>query len=293
MKYLVGIIFLSVLVSAQSVYADRGSIPFKPNVIIYEPKQRAMIAWNGAEEILILSTDLKASEPTKVLEVIPLPSKPKVKKGDVEIFKKATTLINSKLPRSSSEGVKSSRSTHSDKAAEVTFHEKIGAHDISVTRVLNKNGFIKWVTNYLKTSGVKNPKIPDDLKAVINEYLEEKFVWFVFDVISLDNKPKTNDAIQYRFKTNRLYYPLKITKTEKGHTSVELMILSPKLFSKFPGIPMDQVKLRHAPVSISSRELRELSEEIDDMLEHRKKMKLRIWHITGELSSFNQDLIAY
>ena len=50
--------------------ADRGSIPFKPHVQIFEPTQRAMIAWDGREEILVLSTDLRASEPTKVLEVI-------------------------------------------------------------------------------------------------------------------------------------------------------------------------------------------------------------------------------
>jgi len=35
-----------------------------------------VIAWNGKEEILILSTDLHASQETKVLEVIPMPGEP-------------------------------------------------------------------------------------------------------------------------------------------------------------------------------------------------------------------------
>lgn len=52
---------------------------------------------NGQEEILLLPTDLRASEATEVLEVIPLPSEPEVKKGDVEVFRRATTLINKKL----------------------------------------------------------------------------------------------------------------------------------------------------------------------------------------------------
>ena len=63
------------------LYADKGSIPFNANVQIFEPNQRALIAWNGLEEILLLTTDLYASETTKILEVIPLPSEPEVEKG--------------------------------------------------------------------------------------------------------------------------------------------------------------------------------------------------------------------
>ncbi len=56
--------------AAGPAQADRGAIPFQPEVTIFEPTQRALIAWNGEEEILILSTDLRASRATKVLEVI-------------------------------------------------------------------------------------------------------------------------------------------------------------------------------------------------------------------------------
>ena len=71
----------------------------QPKVVIFEPDQRAVIAFNGQEEILLLSADLRVSEPTKILQVLPLPSEPKVTKGDFEVFVKATNLINSKLPR--------------------------------------------------------------------------------------------------------------------------------------------------------------------------------------------------
>ncbi|MBA7599381.1 hypothetical protein ES703_06413 [subsurface metagenome] len=127
---------------------------------------------------------------------------------------------------------------------------------------------------------------------MIAEYLNEGFSWFVFDVVELDENPKTNEAIQYRFKTGFLFYPVKITRTEEGYTSIELLILTPLLLSKFPGIPINEVKLRHEPVSISSKELRSLSEEMDDLLGHREDIKLRIWEIRGKLSSFEKDLIA-
>jgi len=130
------------------------------------------------------------------------------------------------------------------------------------------------------------------MKTVVGEYLKEGFSWFVFDVVSLDEKPKTNEAIQYRFATKSMFYPLKITRTAEGQTSVELLVLTTQLLRKFTGIPIEQVRLRHDPVSISSKELRGLSEEMDALLGHQENLKLRIWEIQGRLSSFTKDLIA-
>lgn len=287
-------LFAVVVVMCSAAHADRGSIPFTPGVSIFEPKQRAMIAWDGREEILLLSTDLRASEATEVLEVIPLPSEPEVKKGDVEVFRRATTLINKKLGRPPALGAHALgvKGTRAQPAGEVTFHEKIGAHDVSVTRVLNSRGFVEWVEEYLRSMGVLNPTIPEALKQVVGEYLEERFSWFVFDVVSLDEEPKTNEAIQYRFAANSLYYPMKITRTESGETSVELLILTTRLLNTFPGIPIERVRLMHEPVTVTSPELRRLSEDMADMFCDRRTMKLRIWRIGGMLSSFEHDLIA-
>ena len=91
-KYFILFLFLSI-----PLFADRGSIPFIPDIKIFEPTQRAMIAWNGEEEILLLTTDIRASDSTEVLEVLPLPYEPVVKKGDIETFKKAIRLINDRI----------------------------------------------------------------------------------------------------------------------------------------------------------------------------------------------------
>ncbi len=273
-----------------SVQADRGSMPFKPKVKIFEPTQRAMIAWNAEEEILLLSTDLKASEATKVLEVIPLPAEPKVTKGDVEVFQKATALINKKINQEA-RALGTKGLSHSI-AGKITFHEKIGAQDISVARVLDPDRFIEWVNNYLRKAGVDNPVIPESLTVVVKEYIKEGFTWFVFDVVSLDEKPKTNEAIQYRFKTNSLFYPMKISRTNQGETSVELLVLTQHLLGNFQGIPIEKVEMRHTPISITSDELRSLNEDMDALLGHRKDMKLRIWRIKGDFLSFDKDLIA-
>ena len=295
MKRTVGLLVLGIVLATQTAVADRGSIPFHPWVKIFEPDQRAMIAWNGSEEILLLSTDLRASEPTKVLEVIPLPSEPQVEEGDVEVFRKATELINRKLaPRMPlAPGGRGTYAAPGGRpAAELTFHEKIGAHDISVIHVLDHQGFIRWVNDYLRRAGVENPTIPPPLAGVIGEYLRDDYKWFVFDVIELGEKTVTNDAIQYRFKSNCVYYPLKIMRTEEGRTRITLLILTPRLLSNFPGLPASRINLAHQPVAITSSELRSLNKELDALLGHRSDMKLRIWKIEGRLSAFQRDLIA-
>lgn len=295
MKRSIRVVIPFLVVFAGVARADRGSIPFEPDVQIFEPTQRAMIAWNGEEEILLLSTDLRASRPTKVLEVIPLPSEPTVKKGDVEVFRKANDLINRKLRERRALGggrSKGEADAAAPPAGEVTFFKKIGPHSISVTHVLEGTGFVKWVERYLRKSGVDNPTIPEALKGVVAEYIKEGFTWFVFDVVALETRPRTNDAIQYRFATDRIFYPLKITRTEVGDTVIRLLVLTPRLLRRFPALPASRIRLLHEPVSLTSAELRSLSEDMDDLLGHREHTKLRIWEIRGRLSAFHEDLIA-
>lgn len=277
------------LATCTIVYADRGSIPYNPDARIFEPTQRAMIAWNGDEEILLLSTDMRASEQTKVLEILPLPSKPDVKKGDIEAFRRATALINKRLQEYEGRG---RGAGGGPPAGEITFYKKIGAHEIAVAHVLNGNGFLEWVEKYLRSAASGNPTVPEALKSVVGEYIEDGFEWFVFDVVSLDEKPKTQEAIQYRFATESLYYPLRITRTEEGETSIELLILTPMPLNEFSGIPVEQVDMPHTPITITSDELRSLDEDMASLLGHRDDVKLGIWRIRGKLSSFNKDLLV-
>lgn len=276
-------------------FANRGMIPVNPNIIIFEPTQRAMIAWDGTQEILLLSTDLRASDSTLLLEVLPLPSEPEVKKGDLETFRKATELINSKLRAAAFAGKRNGdgESMVKTPGGEVTFHEKIGAHDISVTHLLDADGFIDWVRDYLKTLNIEEDVISETMKGLIEEYIKDDFTWFVFDVVTLGTETVTNEPIQYAFKTDKLYYPLKITQTGEGHTSIELMILTPQLLRNFPGLPIKRIHLPHDPITITDDELKDLNEDMFELLGKLKEMKLRIWEIEGELKFFDEDLIAY
>jgi hypothetical protein len=292
MKYILIIVIFSVFLPLSFISANRGMMPFNPNAQIFEPNQRAMIAWNGSEEILLLSTDLRASDSTTLLEVLPLPAEPDVKKGDLETFRKATDLINSKLNTGRmakgpmlSEGVVVP-------SGEVTFHERIGAHDISVTHLLDAKGFVVWVIDYLKTLDIEADIVSDDMQQLIEEYITDGFEWYVFDVISIGKETVTNEPIQYRFESKYVFYPLKITSTAEGSTSIELMILTPRLLSRFPSLPIDRIHLKHDPISISQDELLDLNEDMHELLKEYDRLRLRIWEIQGDLKAFDSDLLA-
>ena len=288
---------LAVLLAARLAWGDCGGIPVSPSAKLFEPTQRAAIAFDGNVEILLLSTDLRASKPTKVLEVLPLPNEPTVSKGDVAFFAKATDLINAKVGRDKKPtamgGMGATRGGPAapPPAGIVTLQEKIGAHNIAVTRVIDRNRFVSWAEERLRKEGADTPMIPDPMKDVVAEYLKGRYNWFVFDVVDLGEQLKTKDAIQFRFRSKALYYPMRITRTGTGDTLVQLLILSDRLLHRPKGGGL-KVTTAHDPLKISDAELLGLgNKDFHDLLKG-KPCWLRIWEVRGPLSGFKRDIIA-
>lgn len=288
-----------------SGFADRGSIPWgypdEPGALfpqfgmppeIYEPAQNAVIAWNGKEEILVLATDLKASRPTKVLEVLPLPSEPVVTRGDIGIFAKLNALIYREL-RSTSYYGKGPGGTREgpDAAAEVTFHEKIGAHDITVVHVLDSGYFEQWIHDYFRKQGAGAQKIPPVLMATISQYLLDGHHWFVFDVVELGTQLKSNDAIQYRFASDKLYYPLRISATDSGMTDIGLITLTEKGLSRYFGLPQEQIWHRHPRLRLPKSEIARIHEEMAKLFD-TDSISIQTLRIRGDLKMFDLDVLA-
>lgn len=291
------LLWLQLLALAGALYrllfADRGAFPFHPGIRVYEPKQRSLIAWNGEEEIMLLTTDLRASAPTEVLEVLPLPAEPQVKKGSLETFQRLMRLIARKLAWTIPSGkTPATRGlSAATPAGEMTFHEQIGAHNISVVKALDSQGFIAWVEEYLRKAGVAQPDLPPALEALIADYLRRGLTWFVFDAISLDNAVKTNEPIQYRFRTPYLFYPLAISRLAEGETEIELFVLTHQPLNNFPALPIERVLLPNPAVKVAPAELCSVDQEIGEFM-GRQDSTLRIWRLEGQLSSFDKDLIA-
>lgn len=217
--------------------ADRGHfiIPeerLTPNINIHESGQKAIIAWNGTEEIMILSTDLSSDKPVKVLEFMPLPAKPTmVKLRTTTPFEVIQQLIDSHAPVVPAPGpMGRSAGDNASKApapVEVVFQQKIGPHEITVARTENMEAFVGWIRKFLSGRNLKyREEFFTRLRPVVQSYLDDRIYYYVFDVVELSKETKSIEPILYRFPTSRLYYPLRVSTLGTGRTHIDLFLIS-------------------------------------------------------------------
>jgi len=292
-------LFIFLLIFSANISADRGSIPYIPGIRIFEPSQDALIAWNGEEEILILSTELYASEKTKVLQVLPLPAEPEVKKSSRDVLRRANEFVfQGVFDELRQPGFRSSEPQSS--AAEIKEEVVIGSHDILVVKVLNQDYFINWVNNHLKSKGESNPQIPEQLKKTINNYINRGYNYFVFDTIEVGPEPELNQAISYKFKSENLYYPLEITKSDHGVSEISLFILTDQNLINYKGIEEQRIENKSPTVRLTYGETAYIStkitdlfiENIDALEKETNEIRLLNWSIKDDLANFDTDLIV-
>jgi len=204
-------------------YADRGMIPVVPEVSVYEPGQKAIVAWNGREEILILSTDVSASAETLVLEILPLPSKPVVEAASFQSFQRIQEMIWE-------EGVNFGKfsTTYNARSGsvEVLFHEQIGAHNITVVKASDSSALVDWTNSFLSASGVDQEVTLRNFESVIDDYMGRGFRYYVLDLITFAPEERSIDPIRYKFDSSTLYYPLLITSPVGGDGEITLFTLT-------------------------------------------------------------------
>jgi len=193
-----------------------GGIIGPPQIDIEETAQNAIVAWNGTEEVLILSVDIQSSESTKVLRIIPLPSNPiNVTEGSFDSFTKLQEIVNEKLQEiwnasRKSLGIDNEYGVGSLNTVEVTFQDTLGAHNITIVKILDVTNFTDWATDFAESAGL-NITFSSNFQSTVEEYLDDNISYFVFDIIDTTEDEYSIDPIIYRFKTDFLYYPLKIT----------------------------------------------------------------------------------
>lgn len=201
---------------APTAYGDGGIIG-PPQIDIEETAQNAIVAWNGTEEVLILSVDIQSSEPTKVLRIIPLPSNPiNVTEGSFDSFTKLQEIVNEKLQEIWNESFKALGTGDEMpggylNTVEVTFQDTLGAHDITIVKILDVTNFTDWATDFAEEAGLADITFSSNFQSTVEEYLDDDIPYFVFDIINTTEDEYSINPIVYRFKTDFLYYPLKIT----------------------------------------------------------------------------------
>jgi len=214
---LILILMLVITICFPTAYGDGGIIS-PPQIYIQERAQNAIVAWNGTEEVLILSIDIDSSESTRVLRIIPLPSNPtEVKEGSFDSFTTLQNIINKKLQdiynfshlgkENGDYGAGGAQSN----IVEITFQETIGAHNVTIFKILDSTNFTDYATDFAHSMGLTDITFSSSFQITVDDYLQDNISYFVFDIIDATEEEHSINPIIYRFKTDYLYYPLKIT----------------------------------------------------------------------------------
>jgi hypothetical protein len=213
------------------VLADGGmiSISIAEHISIDEPGQKAIIAWDGQEEILILSTDVHAEGNTTALRVIPLPSQPdRIEQGDFNSFLRIRDLIYDRFRhRHTWLDCPGGKGGGDGEGVDIVFHEKIGAHDIWVAKATDAVELIKWAEQFLARNQIQYQISSPELETLAAQYIDDGIQFFVFDLIELSADQKSVEPIVYRFQSDTLYFPLKISSIIPGYTELSLFLLTP------------------------------------------------------------------
>jgi hypothetical protein len=219
---------LAFLPQYPEVLADRGGFsPLGYNV--FEGGQKAIAAWNGTDEILILSTDVHGSQETHVIEIMPLPAEPKIEKGSEDSFRQIQSLVRQfyEFYGGFSGGTLGGyEGGIREKGVEIIFHDEIGAHSITVVVADVTEELTSWIEDFLLSMEIDYGEFPADLGDLIAQYIEDEINFFVLDVIAVNSTVKSVEPLVYRFKTSSLYYPLIISSLFSGDTEISLCTLT-------------------------------------------------------------------
>lgn len=290
--------------------ADGFMVPFLHEVDLYEPNQNAILAWNGKEEILILSTNVRASKRTKVLQMFASRTKPEVRLVDPSVFMRASEVLKAHDPRKLKPDLPrgapaAGAAAGAEPAGRIEQHQLLGRHDVAITEVKRPDGFAEWVGDYLKSQGAENLVLPGKLDATIKGYIEKGFHWFVYDIVELNTDVRTNEPLLYRFASDRLFYPLVYTQTMDTSPAIKLLVITRNFLWVYPELPRHNIRVgfegtnaaradvRDELVTLYPAELGSILVDLVDLMGSANPVRMRQWQLIPEVSGqFEHDLVA-
>jgi hypothetical protein len=292
------IVFL-ILILPISVFADGGMIPHRPEIKVFEPGQTAIVAWNGYEEVMILSINVYASQGTKALQIVPLPAEPEISKGNISSFQNAEQL----LPRPKvyqtyrEEGTMKGDgvANKQQQSVEVLFYKEMDSHHITTVKVHVPEDFEKWFSDYIQKHNLSYSSVPQKALQLIMGYCQDGMRYFALDVVELEENQKTVSPVVYKFKSYSLYYPLRISSLNEGNTRILLYtITSPILYYSQEQLPARGFQY-FGSRQLTGDEIRQISPEIEKVFKERiQKDQANIlggWMYQGSLQ-LSEDLLV-
>ena len=299
-KYFYILITLLILFSPILISADGGMIIWPPEVHLDQSAQNAIVAWNGKEEIIILSNDIKSDGIATALRIIPLPSNPsEIKEGDFNSFQNLVEIMNKKIEevRNQWKGLGMGEEKLPTGGIEIIFKEKIGAHDITVVKVNDLNSFISWIKNFAKEKKFGIKDISTEFENGVKDYLKKDIKYFVFDVIDVKGEESIKPLI-YKFSSDYLYYPMLISgisEISESRAEIKLFLITKEKFPKENselGVPDFYWRGSFSyPVEMTKEELIQINEDIGNLFD--STVYVRTFGYYDYLKEFKKDLVFY
>lgn len=302
------LIFASFIIIALPliVKANGGVWIWPPNIHVNQTDQNAIIAWNGQEEMLVLSTNWEKpadSQSATLLKVVPLPANPsEIKEGETEIFDKLVEILNEKINAmqtiSAGKGEGFGAPTSAAPSVEIVFQKIIGAHDVTVAKVNKKEDFSKWIDDFAVQKNLEKKQLSEEFKNGLLSYLKRNINYFVFDIANLNEAKTTVKPLIYRFKSNYFYFPMLvsgISEISDSRTKVNLFLIFNESF-KLPrqvwqGGYNYWVDDNGVDIKLTKAELASVSEDVAVLFDGN--VIARKFGVNGQLSEINKDLMLF
>jgi len=277
------------------VHADRGGIVLIEGERVSETGQKAIIAWNGTHEMLMLSTDVSSSKETEVVEIMPLPSEPVISKGEKQSFLKIQELVNTYLavinPPTRYWPSSHTLSGIIEEAPKITitFQEMIGVHNLTVVKAEETNVLIRWLEYFLEAKGY-NTDLPSELEGLLPYYIQNGMNFFAIDMIEANSTVKTVDPLIYEFRSPNLYYPLRISSLFSGDTEISLFTITSN------GLNDNSITkegfVKKAQFQINQETLAEINTNMTELFSNNLYPYICYFKFSGSLDGFNGDILA-
>jgi len=244
---------------------------------------------------MILSTDVYASEDTWALEIMPLPSLPKVEAGDFSSFVEIQNLVN----KYAGNAFTKRGMPLGEAPIEVVFHQRVGAHDVTVVKASNARELIDWAENFLTDRGLAQGIAFGGLENLAAAYIQRDMSYWVFDFVDLGEGRKSVEPLLYSFESDFLYYPLEISSLASGTTEITLFCLTRgKLdvqFVRAAGFNIESFEVGRENIAleleVSEEELRRIDSRVAGLFDGGARLTVLTYE--GPLADLSGDLALF
>lgn len=259
----------AVVLSFGLAQADRGTCGLEcdaARISLNEPKQRAIVFWDGSTETLLLSTDLSHSSRLSVREMIPFPAEPEVRSATLGVFEDMAKVMSFK-------GLNLSSLT--------AFSERSEMQGLQKNEFQTRQQLIDFLYPRGCTFATNMPVF-----GAFEDYLNRGFRWVVFDQIEVSEKVHTYPPVEYTFKTDQVYYPLQTSIGNQGMTDVDLVVITPYALNQWSETDFPIQRMGIATVNTA-----ELA-YVPDRLLRFPTLQVEHIRIQGDISQMRRDVFA-